>query len=101
MDRNELVQLIVRAVQDFAMSAKGIQLTEVTESTALFGRKGLLDSLGLVSVVLDIEQEVNGRLNVSVSLADDRAMSQTKSPFRTVASLADYTLTLIQEQKGG
>jgi hypothetical protein len=28
----------------------------------------------------------------SLVLADERAMSQTRSPFRTVGSLADYAL---------
>jgi hypothetical protein len=35
----------------------------------------------------------------SVSLMDDRAMSQTRSPFRTVGSLAEYVTELTRESR--
>ncbi len=100
MDRAELLDLAISNVKDFTLSARGVETKEVTDATCLFGKDGLLDSLGLVSIVLDIEQQINTRLGTSISLADDRAMSQTRSPFRTVGTLADYALTLIQEQLG-
>jgi hypothetical protein len=58
--------------------------------TCLFGPSGLLDSLGLVSVLVELEQKVADACGRPVSLMDDRAMSETSSPFRTVNSLADY-----------
>ena len=71
----------------------------IDENTRIFGSKGFLDSLMLVSAVLDIEQQVNDRYNVSIELADDRSVSQERSPFRSVSSLTDYILTLAAEEK--
>ena len=71
------------------------------EETYLFGSKGFLDSLGLVSVVLDVEQKVNDLYGLSISLADDRSVSQQRSPFRSVASFADYILMLSAEWQRG
>jgi len=42
--------------------------------------EGFLDSLGLVSVVLDVEQKVNDRYGLSISLADDRSVSTAEEP---------------------
>jgi acyl carrier protein len=97
MDRTEMIDLIVQTVLEFSTSLGDKPVGELGETTQLFGPAGLLDSFGLVSVVLDVEQQVNDRLNRSLALTDDRAMSQKRSPFRTIGSLADYILLLISE----
>jgi len=43
-----------------------------------------------------VEQAIEDELGVSVSLADERALSQRTSPYRTVGTLADYADSLIQ-----
>ena len=48
--------------------------------------------------MLDVEQQINDQLNTSIAIADERAMSQSRSPFRTAGTLADYLVTLLQEQ---
>ena len=45
-----------------------------------------IDSLQLVELVLELED----RFNLSESLIADNAFSPSKSPFRTVETLADY-----------
>jgi len=67
----------------------------VDAETRLFGRAGLLDSLGLVTLVVAVEQAIADEYGVSVSLADDRALSQRNSPYRTVGSLAEYAAGLL------
>ena len=42
--------------------------------------------------IAEIELRVREQFGGSLVLADERAMSQTRSPFRTVGSLADYAL---------
>jgi acyl carrier protein len=64
--------------------------------TRLFGRDGLFDSLGLVSFVVAVEQSIEDALGVSVSLADERALSQRHSPYRTVQRLAEYASELVR-----
>lgn len=87
--RAELVALIEETVDGYRTSMLDSP-ERIGPGTPLFGRDGVLDSLGLVSVLVEIEQRVADTLGRTVSLMDDRAMSQTASPFRTVASLADY-----------
>lgn len=97
MERSQLIELIQTVVEDYLASSQEEASKELGEETRLFGRAGLLDSLGLVSVVLDIEQELSEARGIELSLADDRAMSQERSPFRSIGTLADYALSLMNE----
>jgi len=67
---------------------------ELKEETRLFGKGSKLDSLGLVTLIVDTEQRLAEELGTEVSLMDERAMSQVRSPFRSVRSLVDYICSL-------
>jgi acyl carrier protein len=101
IDRTLIVDAICEAVQEQILEGAeaGEALPDVEEDTVLFGQDGLLDSLGLVSAILEIEERVRAAFGVSIVVADDRAMSQTRSPFRSVRALADYVTMLLQEQR--
>jgi D-alanine--poly(phosphoribitol) ligase subunit 2 len=66
--------------------------------TVVFGRGGRLDSLGLVNLLVLTEQHLQDEFNVPVSLADERAMSQEHSPFRTLTTMAEYIGKLLTEK---
>jgi acyl carrier protein len=89
MDQRAIVQLIVEVVEGYRLSMQGAR-ENLTPESRLFGPSGLLDSLGLVSVLVELEQRASDAFGRPVSIMDDRAMSQTSSPFRTIRSLADY-----------
>jgi D-alanine--poly(phosphoribitol) ligase subunit 2 len=70
----------------------------LTADTPLFGQEGVLDSLGLVTLVVAVEQAIEDQYRILVSLADEKALSQKNSPFRTVSTLADYAVQQLQPQ---
>jgi D-alanine--poly(phosphoribitol) ligase subunit 2 len=74
---------------------------EQGEDAALFGDRGVLDSLQLVRLVLELEDAVDSRFGITVTLADERAVSQTVSPFRTIGTLTDYIQGLLNEAEAG
>lgn len=93
MDK-DLVSLVVENLRE--LNGSQVKLPEKLGSeTPLFGQDGILDSLALVSLVVSMEQAIEDRFGVSVSLADEKAMSQKNSPYRTIGSLADYASRLI------
>ena len=53
--------------------------------------------MGLVSLIVAVEESVSDEFGVEITLADQRAMSQEKSPFLSSASLAEYAGKLIAE----
>ena len=70
---------------------------EVSAETPLFGADAAIDSLSLVSLIVDVEMEASDRLGRPVSLTDDRAMRREPSPFTTPAALAGYFTELANE----
>ena len=72
--------------------------SSVRVRVSLFGGGSDLDSLGLVNLIVCIEENINTEFNMSVSIADEKAMSQKHSPFRSVDTLADYLFALLNEK---
>lgn len=54
--------------------------------------------MGLVGLILEIEQMLEEDLGLSIVLADERALAERRSPFRDVSALADYILELLDGQ---
>jgi len=94
--RDGIVDIIREAYRQFV--PPGVEPGEVDENTSLLGSGSPLDSVGLVSLVVEVEQNLNDRCNTAITVADERAMSQKRSPFRTVGNLADYALMLLAER---
>lgn len=95
--RAVVVQMVIAGVREaLALSTEvGADPAAVTEDTFLIGQGAVLDSMGLVTAILEIEQRLADEHDVTVVLADERAMSQKNSPFRSVRSLSDYVLQQI------
>jgi acyl carrier protein len=69
--------------------------------TRFLGAQSVLDSMHLVSLIITIERELEDTFGVTLTLADERALSMTASPFRSIQSLADYIGILIREAHNG
>jgi acyl carrier protein len=90
MQRQDIVQLLIQTLTDY-FQEQALSVN-VNEQTPLFGSDSVLDSMGLVNIIVDIESRLRGN-NFDVSLISEQAMSQRNSPFRTVSTLVDFILT--------
>lgn len=89
MDEN-VILLIAESLRRVA-DERGLGLPPVLDGgTLLFGDGGVLDSLALVTLIVLCEQSVEDSFGVTVSLADEKALSQRRSPFASIGSMADY-----------
>ena len=91
------IVLLIQACGRELADQEHLQTGDLQPDSILFGPGGVLDSLGLVSLVLGLEEALDDQYGVLVTLADERAMSQHRSPFRSVQALADYAAELIRE----
>lgn len=96
LDRKVAVEIVLAALRD-AVDQNGGDTAAVNEETVIVGPGAVIDSIGVVSLIVDIEQRLEMEHQVAVTLANDRAMSQRNSPFRTPAVLADHILTTESE----
>jgi acyl carrier protein len=100
IDRGAVATMVLTGLRD-VLTSSGIELPpDLGEATSLVGRQAVLDSIGLVTLVVDLEQRVESEHGAVIALANDRAMSMRNSPFRTVATLTDYVCTLLAEEHG-
>ena len=54
--------------------------------------------MDLVSFIVELEEEIEDKLQVEIILADERAMSRTTSPFINSVTLSKYILELIENE---
>lgn len=97
--RDAIVTLVRDALQEL-LAQRGATDVAIGPDTRLVGSSAVLDSLGLVTLMVDVEQRVDETMGRSITLASERAMSQKHSPFRTVGALADFIGELLAEQDG-
>jgi len=93
--REKTVKIIYDAIDEIN-SINDLSIKKNNE-TRIFGGESELDSMGLVNLIVIIEEEINNSMNVQITLADEKAMSQKRSPFRTVETLADYIVVLLND----
>lgn len=100
MDRKRIEASVLGAIDDVnTLLLSGQRLTKSPE-TVLFGHKGGLDSLGLVNLIVAVEQRVSGELGISVNLASESVRS-AGNPFETIDSLIDYVHRITEEKYHG
>jgi acyl carrier protein len=98
MDHNAAVmEIIFKALRSLNEELDEDKRVAIAADTPLFGPEASLDSLSLVSVIVDVEAGVADELGRTVSLTDDRAMSRAVSPFSDAQALTDYIVELLSE----
>lgn len=97
MVRAKIINIILESLKDLNEELQIAELDNPDEDTLLYGPKGSLQSIDLVSLVVDIEARIENEFGRTMVLADERAMSQRLSPFIQVKRLAGYIEKLLQE----
>ena len=97
-DRIEIEALVLKSVSQLAEDFEITTLENPQLNSLLYGEGGALDSMALVNLIADIEEAVAESYKANIVLADDKAMSAQRSPFRNVDSLIDTLLERIQSK---
>jgi acyl carrier protein len=98
MDRTSVTEAVHAAIDHFNTLPPPCDGLQKSPATVLLGPESRLDSLGLVSLLVAVERELAERFAVELTLADESALAEEKSPFRTVGSLVDYVLARLEER---
>lgn len=98
--KTKLTDLVIIAVRKIVAETNAANPSDIVFNTPLYGKSGVLDSLGLVQLIADTEEEVYLLTGKQITIADEKAMSAKISPFRSVASLVDYICILLKGAEG-
>jgi acyl carrier protein len=95
IEREKIVDLVFKSLNSFFIEYDLTVDLSDGEQTKLFGGDGVLDSLGLVSFIVSLEEAIEDEFNISIVLADEKAMSRRTSPFARINALVDYIFEVI------
>lgn len=88
MDIEEIKAIIVTALNEI-LSERGLEAVVDQDHTQLFGEGSLIDSLDLVTIVVQIEEAIREKVGRTVEIVDENSVISDDSPFRTITTLAN------------
>jgi len=91
--------IVCNAIDEVNKQYPGNPSVPIEPEAVLFGADSSLDSLGLVNLIITIEQMIEDEFEITISLANEKAISRKSSPFRTINSLTEYIEQLLKEAK--
>ncbi len=97
MSLEKIENIIIESLKEYNQTLENIELKTYTKQTKLYGEKSVLDSIGLVYLITDIEEKISDKFSKNIVLADEKAMSQKTSPFRDIETLAKYIQNLLKD----
>lgn len=95
--RQQIETLVLECLSD-ALEEIG-ESSSVDQQSRIYGKGSRLNSMAVVSMVVDLETRLAEQLDIEISLTDERAMSQKRSPFRDVSSITHYITNLCENHE--
>lgn len=89
LSHDEIESLVLACMQRLNEQREPGQRLAIGPDAPIFSDSSPLDSMGLVTLMMDIEDALADR-GLEVSLSDARAMSAKQSPYRTVQTLVEF-----------
>ena len=93
--QNDVLRAIFRAIDDANKLAPPDAQLAKESSTVLLGEGGVLDSLGLITLIVAIEEKLQSDLGVQAIVLDEDALADPDGSYRTIDTLANWILTRI------
>ena len=90
MEIVKIYEIVIKQLIELNETLPAEQQFVADKNTVLFGNNSNIDSLSLVSVIVDLETIFSDEYGQDISLTDDRAMTREISPFTNVQNLAEY-----------
>ena len=94
----EIENKIIKFLKEFLEEELEEEI-ELDKESKLFGGGGPLDSMALVNLLVDLEELVEEEYNITIILADEKAMSRRTSPFARVKYLIEFIQEKINSAK--
>ena len=91
--------IIEETLKEFVNEELEDNSMEINGHTRLFGSGALFSSIQLVSFITELEENLEDELDISLTLADEKAMSRRTSPFTNVKYLTLYVEEKIKEDE--
>ncbi|MFQ6118805.1 MAG: hypothetical protein ACE5KE_02845 [Methanosarcinales archaeon] len=101
VNRKKIIKLVFSAIDEINQLCPAEERIKLSTDEILYDTKGRLDSLGLINLIVCLEEKIEDEYGVTISLADERIMDEKSNPFRTIESLVDYISSLFKDKIDG
>lgn len=100
IERQKIVNIIYKVIDQINMERDEEDKIAKSEDAILLGPEGMLDSFGLMSLIMDTEQLLKLELGIVITITDEKMMCQSGySPFENVKTFTDYLMAIIGRQR--
>jgi len=100
-DTNNALEAVYAALDQLNRQRPADRRLPKEPDTLLIGPDSRLDSLGLVTLIVAVEEQVEDRFGKHITLTDDRVLSPENGPMRSVETLAAYIESAVAEDGRG
>lgn len=98
MGNEKVLHSLFRAIEEINRQRSARDKLEKAGRTVLLGGPSKLDSLGLINLMVTVEQKIEEDFGVAITLASRKDLFRERSPLATVATLAEYVASLLAEK---
>ncbi|MEW9701740.1 hypothetical protein [Paenibacillus sp. SI8] len=95
--RKAVERIVLDSCKEINQYHNGKISVELGLQAPLYGRNGDLDSLGLVTLLASVEQNIAEELEIELALSETPLAAMPDSPYRTVGSFVGYLLSQLHE----
>lgn len=94
---NKIFEIVITTIIKFNEELDNkIDISNGRESE-LFGGNSAVDSLELVNLIVEIEENISEKFNKNITITSEKAMSRITSPFKNVGTLTDYIEEILND----
>ena len=87
---DQLTQIVLSAVAIIPPFSQENLSSDGLLDSPLTGKGSKIDSITLVNLIFSIEERIQDELGTAVEITAEKALSQSRSPFRTPRTLIEY-----------
>ncbi|MBL8012947.1 MAG: hypothetical protein JNN05_03790 [Candidatus Omnitrophica bacterium] len=102
MEKQEkIIEVVFQAIDKINQYLSEEEKVGKSLNEQLIGPASKLDSLGIINLIVAVEEGLQENFATTMTLANENALSTSNSPFKNVQSLVDYIQKNLQVEAHG
>src|SRR5689334_13807200 len=90
VERERILHVIYQAIDDVNMQLPKDRRLVKAPDTELHSKSSTLDSLGVVNLILAVEERIEEEFGIAINIADNAVSNRDSNPFKSVSTLSEY-----------
>ena len=88
--KNVIIDIIFSSIREVNEQQPNENRLKLDKKEFLVSDKSNIDSLGLITLLVNIEDKINKSYNLKLNLLEEKFISDKETPFETIDELAEW-----------